>query len=74
MSNVATVSFKLPPDYYTVLKAIAAGKSTTVSELVRDTVIMSLDLDLKAAAITSFLSRSVQESESESSEHEQVAE
>ena len=63
MSNVATVSFKISPDHYTVLKALAAGHDLTVSEFVRDTVTSALNLDHKAAQLTDFFSNGVRISE-----------
>ena len=45
MSNVATVSFKIAPDRYAVLKAMAAGEGLSVSEFVRRTVEGALDLE-----------------------------
>ena len=45
MANVATVSFKLSPGRYAVLKAMATGEGRSVSEFVRDLVSESLELD-----------------------------
>jgi len=45
MANTATVSFKLPPDRYAVLKALAEGQGKSLSELVRETVEWALDLE-----------------------------
>ena len=47
MSNVATVSFKVAPEHYAVLKALAEGEGITISQLVRQTVQSELDLDRK---------------------------
>ena len=56
MSNVATVSFKLSPDHYTVLKALADSKGQTVSAFVRDTVTDVHALHARAAELASFFS------------------
>ena len=45
MSNVATVSFKIAPDRYAILKAMAASQGLSVSQFVRETVERALDLD-----------------------------
>ena len=45
MSNVATVSFKIAPDRYAVLKAMAAGEGLSVSQFVRETVEQALELE-----------------------------
>ena len=45
MANVATVSFKLSPEGYAVLKAMAAGEGRSVSEFVRTTVTEALELN-----------------------------
>ena len=45
MSNVATVSFKIAPDHYAVLKAMAAGEGLSVSQFVRETVERALELE-----------------------------
>ena len=44
MANVATVSCKLSPEHYTVLRLIAEGQNSNVSELVRRAVIDTYDL------------------------------
>ena len=45
MSNVATVSFKIAPDRYAILKAMAASQDLSISQFVRETVERALDLD-----------------------------
>lgn len=45
MSNVATVSFKLAPERFTALRAMAESRGLTLSEFVRETVVEVLDLD-----------------------------
>ena len=45
MSNVATVSFKIAPDHYAVLKAMAVGEGLSVSQFVRETVERALELE-----------------------------
>ena len=63
MSNVATVSFTLPPDHYTVLKAMANSEKKTVSEFVRDTLTEVLDLPAQSDALASFFSGHVRKAE-----------
>ena len=57
MSNTALVSFKLPPDRYAVLKAIAEGQGKSLSELVREAVEYALDLDHQARLLKEFFLR-----------------
>ena len=57
MPNTATVSFKLPPDRYAVLKALADGRGKTLSELVRETVEWALELDRRARLLKEFFAR-----------------
>ena len=45
MSNVATVSFKMAPDRYAILKAMAQGEGLSVSQFVRETVERALELE-----------------------------
>ena len=52
MSNVATVSFKISPDRYTVLRALAEGEGVSVSAFVRRTMQEALDLERKAEHLT----------------------
>lgn len=66
MSNVATVSFKLSPEQYTVLRALASSTGKSTSEFVRDIVSETLDLDRKIVQLGVFFSDPVRESESES--------
>ena len=54
MANTATVSFKLPPDRYAVLKALAEGQGKSLSELVRQTVEWALDLERRARLLKEF--------------------
>ena len=63
MSNTATISFKIKPDYYTLLRAMAAGEGVSLSEYVRDAVIESKQLEIKAQALSSFFSQDNQKSE-----------
>ena len=58
MSNTALVSFKLAPDRYAVLKALAEGQGKSMSEMVRETVEYALDLDRQARLMREFLMRS----------------
>jgi predicted DNA-binding protein len=62
MSNTAIVSFKLAPDRYAVLKAMAEGQGKSLSEMVRETVEYALDLDRQARLLKEFFVRSAQES------------
>ena len=57
MPNTATVSFKLPPDRYAVLKALADGRGKTLSELVRETVEWALELERRARLLKEFFAR-----------------
>ena len=62
MSNTAIVSFKLPPDRYAVLKAMAEGQGRSMSEMVREAVEEALDLDRQARLMREFFRQSAQES------------
>lgn len=62
MSNTALVSFKLPPDRYAVLKAMAEGQGKSLSEMVRETVEYALDLDRQARLMQEFFRQSARES------------
>ena len=62
MSNTALVSFKLAPDRYAVLKAMAEGQGKSLSEMVRETVEYALDLDRQARLMREFFRQSAQES------------
>ena len=48
MTYAATISFKIAPDYYAVVKAMAAGQRKSVSEFVRETVEQALELEQEA--------------------------
>jgi len=62
MSNVATVSFKIAPDRYAILKAMAAGEGLSVSQFVRETVDRALDLDRQVERLsTLFTPESLEE-------------
>jgi len=58
MSNTALVSFKLAPDRYAVLKALADGQGKSMGEMVCETVEYALDLDRQARLMREFLMRS----------------
>ena len=62
MSNTALVSFKLAPDRYAVLKAMAEAQDKSLSEMVRETVEWALDLERQARLMREFFKRSAQES------------
>ena len=53
MSNVATVSFKLSPEQYAVLRAMALSESKSVSWFVREVVSEALDLDRQIERLAS---------------------
>ena len=62
MANTALVSFKLSPDRYAVLKAMAEGQGKSLSEMVRETVEYALDLDRQARLLQEFFRLSARES------------
>ena len=62
MANTALVSFKLSPDHYAVLKAMAEGQGKSLSEMVRETVEYALDLDRQARLLQEFFRLSARES------------
>jgi len=62
MPNTALVSFKLEPDRYAVLKAMAEGQGKSLSEMVRETVEYALDLDRQARLMEEFFRQVAQES------------
>ena len=55
--NTAIVCFKLPPDRYAVLKAMAEAQGKSLSELVRETVESALDLERQARLLHEFFVR-----------------
>ncbi len=55
MSNVATVSFKIAPDRYAILKALATSQGLTVSQFLRQTVEDALDLEQQVERLVDFL-------------------
>ena len=57
MSNVATVSFKMRPEYYAVVKAMAESQGLSLSEFVRDTVERALELDVQARRLQALFAR-----------------
>jgi len=57
MPNTATVSFKLPPDRYAVLEALADGRSKPLSELVCEIVEWALKLERHARLLKEFFAR-----------------
>ena len=57
MSNVATVSFKIGPEHFAVLKAMAQAQEMSVSQFVRETVERSLELDVQARRLAAFFER-----------------
>lgn len=54
MSNVATVSFKIAPDRYAILKALATSQGLTVSQFLRQTVEDALDLEQQVERLVDF--------------------
>ncbi len=63
MSNVALVSFKLQPDEYAVVRALAISQGKSLSEFVRETLKRALELDLQVQALASFFAQVAQEAE-----------
>jgi uncharacterized protein (DUF1778 family) len=61
MSNVATVSFKIAPDRYAIVKAMAAGEGLTVSQFVRETVERALELDRQVERLSALFAPAGQE-------------
>ena len=53
MSNVTTVSLKMAPEHYAVIKAMALGQGLSVSEFLRDTLQEALDLDRQMERLAS---------------------
>lgn len=64
MSNSALVSFKLPPEYYAVLKAMAKGQRVSLSEFVRETVVLALDLEGHGERLAAMFAEELEGSES----------
>lgn len=54
MNDKAIVSFRLEPDRYAVLQALADGEGKSLSELVRETVEEALDLDERTRQLREF--------------------
>jgi predicted DNA-binding protein len=52
MSRSATVSFKLAPEHYTLLKAMALAEGRSISEFLRELVVEVLELDTQFEALT----------------------
>lgn len=63
MPYSAMISFKLEPDYYAVVKAMATSRGKSVSEFVRETVERALDLDVVSRRFASFVARAAEEME-----------
>jgi predicted DNA-binding protein len=63
VSNTAIVSFKMAPDRYAVLKAMAEAQGKSLSEMVRETVEWALDLDRQARLLRDFFARSGRDAE-----------
>ena len=53
MSNVTTVSLKLAPEHYAVVKAMAQGQGVSVSEFLRETLQEALDLERQMERLAS---------------------
>ena len=56
MSNVMTVSLKMAPEHYTVVKAMALSQGLTVSAFLRETIQEALDLDRQMERLASVFS------------------
>ena len=54
MSNVTTVSLKLAPEHYAVVKAMAQGQGVSVSEFLRETLQDALDLERQLERLADF--------------------
>jgi predicted DNA-binding protein len=63
MANVATVSFKVSPEQYAILKGMAKAEGVTVSELVRRTLEEALDLERQVALLVRILAERRRRSE-----------
>ena len=63
MSNSALVSFKLPPEHYAVLKAMAKGQRVSLSQFVRETVILALDLERHGDRLAAMFAEDLEEAE-----------
>ena len=63
MSNTALVSFKIAPEHYAVLKAMAESQQKSLSQFVRETVELALDLDEQARLLAAFFARAREEPE-----------
>ena len=57
MSNVASVTFKVQPDYFVALKAMAASQGKSLSELAREAVESALELEVQAKGQTALYAR-----------------
>ena len=53
MSNVTTVSLKMAPEHYVVVKATAQGQGVSVSEFLRETLQDALDLERQMERLAS---------------------
>jgi hypothetical protein len=65
MANTVTVSFKMSPEDYVVLEALAVVGNRTVSELCRDTVANGLRLHERKGQLASFFAQDKRMSETE---------
>jgi uncharacterized protein (DUF1778 family) len=63
MSNTAIISFKVAPDQYAVLKAMASSQHKSLSQFVRETVEQALDLESQARLLASFFARAAEDPE-----------
>ena len=53
MSNITTVSLKMAPEHYAVVKAMAQGQGVSVSEFLRETLQDALDLERQMERLAS---------------------
>jgi predicted DNA-binding protein len=60
MSNSALVSFKVAPERYAVLKAMAESREQTLSEFIRETLEQALDLDRQARLLATFFAETAE--------------
>lgn len=66
MSNIVNVSFKVSPEHYTILVAMAQNGHGSLSEFCREVIIEALDLNSKVDDLASFFAPPTRKTESES--------
>ena len=63
MSNTALIRFKIGPEHYAVLKAMASSQHKSISQFVRETVVLALNLDDQAERLAEFFAEAREELE-----------